>query len=72
MNKETGKAFYHNFRDLNVNVDPAAKRQRDTYDANLRSVPPPAAEKLLTTQNAIQRQEIAKLRKQLQDAKPER
>ena len=68
MNPTTARQFYRNFRDLNVNIDPAAKRQRNTYDQNLRKVPEPAGEKLLRTQNAILRQELQKAKRQNVDS----
>ena len=61
MNQIRGKQFYEHFRDLNTNVDPAAKRQRQNYDGNLRSVPVPAEQKYLQTQNAVLRQKIKQL-----------
>lgn len=67
MNNQRGKQFYHNFIDLNTNVDGAARAQRNTYDSNLRDVPQPAQEKLLQTQNAIMRQKVAEQARKIKE-----
>lgn len=58
MNAKRGKEFYEHFIDIKENVDPAAQKQRQTYDKNLREIPPSPREKYLKTQNAILRQKI--------------
>jgi len=67
VNANRGKQFYNNFIDLNTNVDPAARRQRQAFDSNLRSVPQPAQEKFLQTQNAVLKQKIKEMQKEKAD-----